>query len=120
MASRVVILDPWWNAAAEQQAFCRVFRYGQTEPTFLTRFCVKTSVDERLVEMQERKQAEIDSVMKEDAAARASKMSIRDLMRLFGNLEEDENGRPFILIDNPDRRGGFHADGDHEGFADEL
>ena len=26
MASRVICVDPWWNQAVEQQAFCRVFR----------------------------------------------------------------------------------------------
>jgi hypothetical protein len=120
LASRVVILDPWWNSAAEQQAFCRVFRFGQTETTCLTRFCVKNSVDERLIQMQERKEKEIDRVMKEDAGAKAGKMGIRDLMRLFGNIRDDEEGRPFILVDNVDPRGGFHADKDHEGYADEL
>jgi len=65
MASRVIVIDPWWNQAAEQQAFCRVFRIGQVEPTFLTRFCVKNTVDSRLIEMQERKQAEIDEVMED-------------------------------------------------------
>jgi SNF2 family DNA or RNA helicase len=63
MASRVIIIDPWWNSAAEQQAFCRVFRFGQRETTYLTKFCVKNTVDERLIEMQVRKQKEIDEVM---------------------------------------------------------
>jgi len=120
MASRVVILDPWWNSAAEQQAFCRVFRFGQTETTCLTRFCVKNTVDERLIQMQERKEKEIDSVMNADAGAKTRKMKLRDLMRLFGNIRDDEYGRPFIMTDNPDPRGGFFADNDHEGYADEL
>jgi hypothetical protein len=47
-------------------------------------------------------------------------MSIRDLMRLFGNLQEDDNGRPFIMVDNPDPRGGFMAHSDDEGYADEI
>ena len=119
MASHVVILDPWWNSAAEQQAFCRVFRFGQTQQTFLTRFCVRNTVDERLIEMQERKQKEIDSVMKEDIAAKAGKLELRDLMRLFGNLIDDSEGRPFILVDDAPRGGGFRADSDHEGFADD-
>lgn len=48
------------------------------------------------------------------------RMSIADLMRLFGNLEEDPEGKPFIMVDNPDPRGGFRADGDDEGYADEM
>lgn len=49
-----------------------------------------------------------------------SSLGIADLMRLFGNIEEDGQGRSFILVDNPDTSGGFHADGDHEGYADEI
>lgn len=47
-------------------------------------------------------------------------MSIRDLMRLFGNLDETAEGKPFILVDNPDPCGGFRADRDDEGYADEM
>jgi hypothetical protein len=48
------------------------------------------------------------------------RLEIRDLMRLFGNLDEDADGKPFIMVDNPDPRGGFRADRDDEGYADEL
>lgn len=41
-------------------------------------------------------------------------------MRLFGNLDEDEDGRPFIMVDNPGPTGGFRADRDDEGFADDA
>ena len=40
-------------------------------------------------------------------------------MRLFGNIEQAEDGRPFIVVDNPPAAGGFYADGEHEGYADE-
>jgi SNF2 family DNA or RNA helicase len=66
MASKVIMIDPWWNSASEQQAFCRVFRIGQVEETFMSRLCVRNTVDARLIEMQERKQREIDSVMEDD------------------------------------------------------
>ena len=45
---------------------------------------------------------------------------VRDLMRLFGNVHNDENGRLFIAVDNPPSRGPFGVDSDHEGYADEL
>jgi SNF2 family DNA or RNA helicase len=80
MASRVIVIDPWWNSAAEQQAFCRVFRFGQRETTFLTKFCVKNTVDERLIQMQEKKQKEIDEVM-EDRGKTTKNMGIRDLSK---------------------------------------
>ncbi|KAL6710401.1 hypothetical protein ACN47E_009347 [Coniothyrium glycines] len=119
MASKVIIIDPWWNSASEQQAFCRVFRIGQKEETSMSRMCVRNTVDQRLIDIQERKEAEISSVM-EDDGSRLKKMGIRDLMRLFGNLREDNEGKPFILVDNPDPMGGFRADRDDEGYADEF
>ncbi|KAF2273008.1 uncharacterized protein EI97DRAFT_425181 [Westerdykella ornata] len=118
MASRVIMVDPWWNSAAEQQAFCRVFRIGQANPTFMTRFCVRNTVDERIISMQERKQAEIDEIM-EDDGTRTKRLKLRDIMRLFGPVSEDSEGRPFILVHNSNPAGGFHADEDHEGYADE-
>jgi SNF2 family DNA or RNA helicase len=65
MASKVIMIDPWWNSATEQQAFCRVFRIGQKEKTFMSRLCVKGTVDVRLMKMQERKEREIKKVMEE-------------------------------------------------------
>lgn len=50
----------------------------------------------------------------------ASSLDIGDLMRLFGNIQEDAEGKPFIMVDNPDAAGGFFADQDHEGYADEF
>jgi SNF2 family DNA or RNA helicase len=62
MAQKVIMVDPWWNAGSEQQAFCRVFRIGQSKKTYLSRVCVRRTIDERMVEMQEEKQEEIDEV----------------------------------------------------------
>ena len=66
MASRVIMVDPWWNEASEQQAFCRVFRIGQKDETFMSRLCVRNTVDERLINMQNDKNAEINEVMEDD------------------------------------------------------
>lgn len=45
MASRVIIIDSWWNSAVEMQAFCRVFRIGQQKETRMARFVIKNSID---------------------------------------------------------------------------
>jgi SNF2 family DNA or RNA helicase len=68
MASRVIMIDPWWNSASEQQAFCRVFRIGQNSETYMSRLCVRNTVDAKLVAMQERKQKEINGVMEDDGS----------------------------------------------------
>jgi hypothetical protein len=138
MVSKVIMVDPWWNSASEQQAFCRVFRIGQNEQTYMSRLCVKNTIDQRLIAMQDRKQKEIDGVMENKGewksryvffveprawkhlADTCLRMNIRELMRLFGNLDEDSDGKPFIMVDNPNPMGGFRPDRDDEGYADEF
>ena len=56
MANRVVCFDPWWNRAVEQQAFCRVFRIGQTKETSMARFVVKNTIETAMMAMKARKQ----------------------------------------------------------------
>jgi SNF2 family DNA or RNA helicase len=63
MAQNVISIDPWWNWAVEQQAFGRVVRLGQTREMAMTRFVVENTVDQRIIEMQERKGKQIDWVM---------------------------------------------------------
>lgn len=54
-ASRVFLLDPAWNPAAEDQCFDRCHRLGQTEDVIVTKFVVKDSVEERMLELQKKK-----------------------------------------------------------------
>jgi DNA repair protein RAD5 len=56
-ARRVFLLDPWFNPAVEEQAMDRVHRLGQEHPVIVTRFIVKGTVEERMLELQERKRA---------------------------------------------------------------
>ena len=54
-ARRVYLLDPWWNPAVEEQAYSRVHRIGQLHEVVVTRLIVKGSVEEKILELQERK-----------------------------------------------------------------
>jgi SNF2 family DNA or RNA helicase len=56
-ANHVVITDPWWAPAVEDQAADRAHRLGQTRPVRVTRFIVAGSVEERVLVLQERKRA---------------------------------------------------------------
>ncbi|KAI9837293.1 MAG: hypothetical protein M1819_000367 [Sarea resinae] len=56
-ASHVFMLDPWWSFAVESQAIDRVHRMGQSRPVHVYRFIVATSVEERMLKVQMRKQA---------------------------------------------------------------
>jgi SNF2 family DNA or RNA helicase len=63
MAQKVISIDPWWNSAVEQQAFGRVLRFGQERETAMTRFVVEDTIDQRIIDMQERKKEQITRVM---------------------------------------------------------
>ncbi|KAJ6700161.1 TRANSCRIPTION TERMINATION FACTOR 2-RELATED [Salix purpurea] len=54
-ASRVYLLEPWWNPAVEEQAMDRVHRIGQEEDVTVVRLIAQSSIEERILEMQERK-----------------------------------------------------------------
>lgn len=85
------------------KAFCRVFRIGQTEETFITRFMVEDTVDAKLIKMQEEKREIISAAM--DDRDVLSKLSMEQLMRLFGEVAYDSNSRPFILVDDEEDAG---------------
>ncbi|KAG7005506.1 DNA replication licensing factor mcm6 [Physcia stellaris] len=98
MASKVICVDLWWNSCVEQQAFCRVFRIGQEKETHITRFMVKDTIDERLIEMQKEKEQAIGRAI--DDKKMLKQLPMPDLMRLFGPVREDSDGCPFILVDD--------------------
>ncbi|ERM99114.1 hypothetical protein AMTR_s00101p00140130 [Amborella trichopoda] len=54
-ASRVYMMEPWWNPAVEEQAMDRVHRIGQREKVVVVKLVVRGSVEERMVELQEKK-----------------------------------------------------------------
>ncbi|KAK1575175.1 hypothetical protein Q3G72_003205 [Acer saccharum] len=54
-ASRVFLMEPWWNPAVEEQAMDRVHRIGQKEDVKIVRLIAKNSIEERILELQERK-----------------------------------------------------------------
>ncbi|KAL0983800.1 hypothetical protein UPYG_G00132950 [Umbra pygmaea] len=55
-ASRVFLMDPAWNPAAEDQCVDRCHRLGQKKDVIITKFIVKDSVEENMVKIQRQKQ----------------------------------------------------------------
>src|SRR5690349_12883774 len=54
-ADYVYIVDPWWNPAVEQQAIDRTHRIGQTKNIFAYRMICKDTVEDKILQLQERK-----------------------------------------------------------------
>ncbi len=66
-ADYVVITDPWWNPAAEDQAMGRAHRIGQQRPVTVYRLVGKGTLEERIVELHHDKRALAEGVLAENA-----------------------------------------------------
>jgi superfamily II DNA or RNA helicase len=62
-ADYVIIADPWWNPAAEDQAMGRAHRMGQQRPVTVYRLVTAGSVEERIVALHTDKRELADSVL---------------------------------------------------------
>ena len=62
-AEYVYILDPWWNPAVEQQAIDRAHRIGQTRHVFAYRLICENTVEQRIIELQEKKRQLADAIV---------------------------------------------------------
>ena len=65
-ADYVFILDPWWNPAVEAQAVDRTHRIGQTRRVFAYRLIARDTVEERVLELQQRKRELADAIITAD------------------------------------------------------
>lgn len=54
-ADYVLMLDPWWNPAAEAQAINRAHRIGQNKKVFVYRFVTRNTIEEKMLELQKQK-----------------------------------------------------------------
>jgi SNF2 family DNA or RNA helicase len=73
-ARKVIIVDQWWNAAADQQAFCRVYRHGQTQETELVVLAMKDTIDMRILHLQRQKEARIAKINMDRGLKRCGRM----------------------------------------------
>ena len=67
VADYVYLLDPWWNIAAENQAIDRSHRIGQRNTVFAYRLITKETIEERILELQQRKRELFNSVITADS-----------------------------------------------------
>ncbi|WER46545.1 DEAD/DEAH box helicase [Cupriavidus sp. WKF15] len=68
-ADYVIIADPWWNPAAEDQAMGRAHRIGQQRPVTVYRLITAGTIEERIVELHKDKRALADGLLEADEEA---------------------------------------------------
>ena len=80
-ADTVIHYDPWWNPAVEAQASDRAHRIGQTKSVFVYKLIATETVEERILELQQRK-AELASIAFQEGGGMA--FNAEDIDFLFG------------------------------------
>ena len=81
-ADVVIHYDPWWNLSAENQATDRTYRIGQKRNVQVYKLITKNSIEEKIYELQKRKETLIDSMLSTNQTF-ISKLSKEDIMNLF-------------------------------------
>jgi len=88
-ADYVVIADPWWNPAAEDQAMGRAHRIGQQRPVTVYRLISAGTIEERIVDLHQGKRALADGVLEaSDGEAIGRDAVLPDIDDLVGLLRQ--------------------------------
>jgi superfamily II DNA or RNA helicase len=80
-ADHVFLCDPWWNPAVEDQAADRAHRIGQDRPVTIYRLIAVDTVEERILDLQEKKRALGEAALGDGGAA--ASLTREDLMALL-------------------------------------
>lgn len=87
-ASRVVILEPFWNPFVEEQAIDRVHRLNQTQDVVVYKLTIANTVEARILELQEKKRALANAAIEGKAVG---KLSMKDILKLFRRDAEHDD-----------------------------
>ncbi|KAL6471721.1 hypothetical protein MHYP_G00203710 [Metynnis hypsauchen] len=82
-ASRVFLMEPAWNPAAEDQCVDRCHRLGQSREVVITKFVVKDSVEENIVKIQKKKQELVEKVLGARSAEERKRARIEEICSLM-------------------------------------
>ncbi|WWD18483.1 hypothetical protein CI109_102935 [Kwoniella shandongensis] len=81
-ANRLVLFDPDWNPASDQQALARVWRDGQKKECFVYRFQTTGTIEEKIFQRQCQKQ-NLSACVVDEAEDTARHFTQDDLRQLF-------------------------------------
>jgi len=82
-ADTVILYDPWWNPAVEEQAIDRAYRIGQDKPVFVYRLVVGQTIEEKMDELKSKKRALAASIFDQGSEV-GTVLGEEDLNNLFG------------------------------------
>lgn len=98
-ASHVILIDPFWNPFVEEQAMDRAHRIGQTRTVHIHRLYIQSSVEDRILRLQEKKRLLIGAALDEKELKTLSSLNQTELLYLFGM---DSRGHRSANLEVPD------------------
>ncbi|KKY24365.1 putative snf2 family helicase [Phaeomoniella chlamydospora] len=94
-ASRVVILEPFWNPFVEEQAIDRVHRLNQTQDVIVYKLTIANTVESRILNLQDKKRELANATIEGAGAGKkgeAAKLTLGDMLALFRRDAENDSG----------------------------
>ena len=80
-ADFVILLDPWWNPAVEDQASDRAHRIGQTKPVTIYRLIAKNTIEEKIIALHNEKRDLAEKIL--SGADTPTTITAEELLRLI-------------------------------------
>ncbi|RKF54044.1 DNA repair protein rad5 [Golovinomyces cichoracearum] len=82
-ATRVVILEPFWNPFIEEQAIDRVHRLTQKTDVIVYKITVANTVEERILALQDKKRELAQQTIEGGQNSGANKLGMSEILQLF-------------------------------------
>ncbi|MEM7234500.1 MAG: DEAD/DEAH box helicase, partial [Planctomycetota bacterium] len=82
-ADTVILYDPWWNPATEEQAAARAHRMGQELPVHVHKLITRGSVEEKILDLQTSKKELAGAVLGSSEEEIGAALDVDDLKRIL-------------------------------------
>jgi hypothetical protein len=103
-ASYVVMFDPWWNPAVENQAIDRTHRIGQTSKVIAYRLLIKDSIEQKIRQLQLAKTALAENVLGEERFSQSLKIEDLRFSSAASNTKTRAPAQSRFLVQPPQSR----------------
>jgi SNF2 family DNA or RNA helicase len=100
-ANRAIIMDPWWNDAAEMQAFARISRRGQTKDMHFVKIVCENTIDDRILKLSAEKTRETRGAVRNFDSVKQT-LTKKQNLGLLGRVVETADGHVVVSDDEDD------------------
>ena len=97
-ADYVIIADPWWNPASEEQASARAHRIGQQRPVTVYRLVTQGSIEEKIVRLHRSKRDLAEGILSGEDGGRADRRGATDGSAARAVARKNAQPQPFFTL----------------------